>query len=216
MIDWKDQGFLIHLAPLGERRTLATFLTENRGRHRGILKTRPMGLMLGVHSALTWTSRLEDNLGTLQVEPSLGALWQSMTHGLSMQAIGSMCALSHWLAPERVPMPMTYQAFGQAAAQMATAQGLSLYDGFEHTLLYELGYVAMAQSCPHGLSRGGPVQTSAQSHPLLERLKDRQNLLLKLYPQLSFLHTMRQNFLHALFQSAFARPGGPAGAFKVF
>ncbi len=73
-MQWTDKGILIAITKFGETDQLATFVTENHGMTKGLIKggiskkQKPY-LQIGNEFSITWKSRLEEQLGFFSFDP---------------------------------------------------------------------------------------------------------------------------------------------------
>ncbi|MCR5506679.1 MAG: DNA repair protein RecO [bacterium] len=73
-MQWTDKGILIAISKFGETDQLATFITENHGLSKGLIKgglsrkQKPY-LQIGNEFQIVWKSRLEEQLGFFSFDP---------------------------------------------------------------------------------------------------------------------------------------------------
>ncbi len=73
-MQWADKGILIAISKFGETDQLATFLSENHGMVKGLIKggiskKQKTYLQIGNEFQINWKSRLEEQLGFFSFEP---------------------------------------------------------------------------------------------------------------------------------------------------
>src|SRR5690606_16778512 len=73
-MEWRDEGIILGTRRHGETSTILEVMTAAHGRHLGLVRggrSRRMQPMLqgGNRVELTWRARLDEHLGTFQVEP---------------------------------------------------------------------------------------------------------------------------------------------------
>ena len=73
-MEWQDEGIILGARKHGETSAILEVMTRAHGRHLGLVrggrsrKQQPV-LQAGNRSSLTWRARLDEHLGTFQVEP---------------------------------------------------------------------------------------------------------------------------------------------------
>ena len=89
-MEWRDQGILLSVRQYGESSVIIDVFTPSLGRHKGIVRggnSRKIApaLQPGSQLALIWKARLQEHLGTFQVEPikSRTAMVMSLGQGPS-------------------------------------------------------------------------------------------------------------------------------------
>jgi hypothetical protein len=104
-MEWQDRGIIIGTRRHGETSLILEVMTEQRGRHLGLVrggrsrKQQPV-LQPGNEVELTWRARLEEHLGTFQVEPVALAAARLMEHPSGIYGI-QLLASHLRLLPER-------------------------------------------------------------------------------------------------------------------
>lgn len=151
-MEWRDEGALISVRPYGESAAIIEVLTARHGRHLGVVRggaTRRMAGILqpGAQLALTWTARLDDQMGTFKAEP-IHARAALLADRAALDALNAICALTHLALPERDPHPAFY-------AKTVTLLDLLEQNGpwqmayllWEASLLEEMGFALDLTSC---------------------------------------------------------------------
>lgn len=145
-MDWQDQGTILSARPHGETSMIVEAFTASHGRHLGVVRggaSRKMAAMLqpGSHVALAWHARLDDQIGTLKVEP-LTSRAGAMEDRLALAGLSAVCALLSASLPEREPQPGLYAATEPLFDVIGRAiEGWPLdYLRWEAGLLDTLGY----------------------------------------------------------------------------
>ncbi|XSG82550.1 MAG: DNA repair protein RecO [Methyloligella sp. ZOD6] len=113
-MDWRDDGILLSTRPLGEANAIAELLTEQHGRHLGLVRggrSRRLRPLLQPSNLLhiTWRARLPEHLGSVTVE-----LMQAYAAGVlddpaALLCIESLTSMARML-PERDPHPALYHS----------------------------------------------------------------------------------------------------------
>lgn len=115
-MQWTSEGIILFTRPLGEKSHLASLLTPDCGRHMGVLRGAPP--MIGTVCHYRWSARLPHDLGNWQLDPlmSVGARIMSDPHKL--QALLSLCHLTHHHLAERHPYPILYATLLQVLSSL--------------------------------------------------------------------------------------------------
>ena len=143
-MEWADDGIILGTRRHGETSLIVEALTPGHGRHLGIVKGGRSRRMRGtlqpgnlVH--LVWRARLEDHLGTYQIEP-LEDRAAELIENRTVLA-GFMTIAAHVrLLPERDPGPDLFEHFaatydmlpgvlGDDASSEEDSFGTGLHDG---------------------------------------------------------------------------------------
>ena len=151
-MEWQDTGTIISVRKHGENSTIVDVLTQTHGRHAGLVrggagrKLAPI-LQPGTQVDVEWRARLEDHLGTYNIEP-IQSRTTILSNRLALSAMGSVCALVNFSFPERMALPRLYAVTINLFDQMAAGGAwLSDYALWEYTVLEELGYGLDLESC---------------------------------------------------------------------
>ena len=144
---------IVSVRPHGETAAIVEVLTADHGRHAGVVhggmsrKKTPI-LQPGNQVQVEWRARLEEHLGRFHVE-----LTQSRSAILSdrraLAALGSVCALVAFAAPERMNLPGVYGPTLELVDGLLTGNDSwhADYALWEMLLLEELGYGLDLSSC---------------------------------------------------------------------
>jgi DNA repair protein RecO (recombination protein O) len=151
MIEWTDHGILLAAEPHGEGHAVAQMLTEQHGRHAGLIqggasRKRAHELQLGAEMQLAWRARLSDHLGTYscELETPHAAFWLEDRRRLS--AIAAACAVATAL-PEREPMPGVYHGLRAFLGLLEGDSWPAAYIAWELGLLSALGFGLALDRC---------------------------------------------------------------------
>ncbi len=151
MIEWTDQGILLSAEPHGEGHAVVQMLTEQHGRHAGLIhggasRKRAHELQPGAQMQLAWRARLADHLGTYtcELETPHAAFWLEDRRRLT--AIAAACAVASVL-PEREPMPGVYNGLAAFLAMLETDAWPAGYIAWELGLLSALGFGLALDRC---------------------------------------------------------------------
>ncbi len=184
-MEWRDEGVVLEVRPLGERDLKITALTFEHGRHAGLViagrsrKKAPL-LQPGNRLDLLWRARLESQLGHFAVEPRRLYAATLVDDPRRLQAVAAVTALLEASLPEREPHPKLYAALltllGRLAADQAWPEA---YVRFELLLLAELGFALELDRCAltgmrEGLAyvspRTGRAVSATAAGPWVDRL----------------------------------------------
>lgn len=113
-MEWRDTGIVLSCRSHGETSAIAEVLTREHGRCLGLIRggrsrrLRPI-LQPGNIVDLVWRARLEEHLGTLQLEPVELKAGFIMDNRLRLAGLTTIAGLAQVL-PEREPHPRLYEA----------------------------------------------------------------------------------------------------------
>lgn len=186
-MQWTDEGVVVGVRKHGESSVILELMTREHGRHLGLVhggrsKTLQPVLQPGNGVQATWRARLDEHLGTYQVE----ALDLRAAHFIgSSLALYGLATLSHLLRhlPERDPHPALYETLTVLMDHLDDADlAPALFVRFELAILAELGFGLDLGSCAatgvrHDLTYVSPKSGRAVCAAAGEAYKDR---LLKL------------------------------------
>jgi len=151
-MDWSDEGVIVSLRGHGETSAIIEVLTATHGRHAGIVRggaSRRMKPVLqpGTQVAVRWHARLQEHLGSFQVEP-LRARTRILSDRAALAGLGAVCALVRFAFPERMDLPVLYDATVDLIARMEADDNWAVhYALWEKTLLDGLGYGLDLSDC---------------------------------------------------------------------
>jgi len=144
-MQWQDEGIVLGIKRHGENNAIAEIMTRAHGRHLGLVRggrSRRMQPVLqpGNDVAVLWRARLDQHLGTYQVEPltlRAGQLMETATAVYGVQAMGALLRL----LPERDPHPHLFEALGIILEHLhRPADAGELFVRFEIAVLEDLGF----------------------------------------------------------------------------
>ena len=149
---WTDTAFVLGARAHGESSVILEVLTRDHGRHLGLVhggRSKAMRPVLqpgnGVH--LVWRARLDEHLGSFQVEPAAERAGGLIGSSLALYGLGAMAAHLR-LLPERDPHPALYETALLLLDHLADEDLAGvLFARFELTLLAELGFGLDLASC---------------------------------------------------------------------
>jgi len=153
MIEWRDQGILLSARPHGESAAIVEVLTEQKGRHAGVVrggasrKLAPV-LQTGAQLDLTWKARLEDHLGSFSVELIKSRSAAAMGDRLSLAGVAAVASLLVSALAERESHTALYwRTVGLFDMLGDIALWPLAYLRWEMALLEELGFGLDLSAC---------------------------------------------------------------------
>ena len=151
-MEWQGTGVIISVRKHGETSTIVDVLTQQHGRHAGVVRggaSRKLAPILqpGTQVDAEWRARLEEHLGSYKLEP-VQSRATILSDRLALAAMGSVCALISFAFPERMSFPRLYDATVNLLDQMSVGHAwLSDYALWEQAVLDELGYGLDLDTC---------------------------------------------------------------------
>lgn len=105
-MEWRDQGILLTTRRHGESSAIIDVFTQSHGRHAGIVRggaSRKLAPILqpGAQVDLLWRARLEDHLGSYQVEPLRSRAAAALSGRLPLAGLNAVTGLLAFCLPER-------------------------------------------------------------------------------------------------------------------
>lgn len=152
-MQWRDHGILINVRRHGESSAIIDVFTETHGRHAGVVrggtsrKNAPI-LQPGAQLDLLWNARLEDHLGTYQVEPIRSRAAAALSGRLALAGLNTVTALLVFCLAEREVHGALYQRTEQLLDLLGQDDIWPLaYLNWELALLDEMGFGLDLTSC---------------------------------------------------------------------
>ncbi|WP_171102798.1 DNA repair protein RecO [Ruegeria sp. HKCCD7255] len=152
-MDWRDHGILLTSRRHGETAAIIEVFTEDHGRHAGVVRggnSRKIAPILqpGAQLDVLWRARLEEHLGTFQVEPLRSRAAAAFSGRLALSGLNAVVALLSFCLPERA----AYQALYKQTEQLMDLLGQDeiwplAYMHWERTLLESMGFGLDLTSC---------------------------------------------------------------------
>lgn len=152
LMEWRDQGIVLGTRKYGETSVVLEVMTEAHGRHMGLVRggrSRRMqpALQPGNLLDLAWRARLDEHLGTFQVEPLQLNAARLIDSPVAIYGIQTLAAHLR-LLPERDPHPGLFRALGFVAEHLGEPMaGAVLMARFELAVLEELGFGLDLSQC---------------------------------------------------------------------
>ncbi|WP_421786448.1 DNA repair protein RecO [Hyphobacterium sp.] len=184
-MEWSGKGIVLAVRPHGETSAIVDLLTEEHGRHAGLVRggrsrtLRPV-LQPGNSVSATWRARLADHLGNYTVEADAHRAGLVMDDSLALAGLNSACALACQALPEREKHAPVYRAFEVLLDAMDDAEiWPALYVRWEAGLLKDLGYgldlskcaaTGETQDLTHVSPRTGRAVSREAAEPYIDKL----------------------------------------------
>ena len=152
-MEWSDTGIVLSARRHGESAAVVSLLTENHGRHAGLVHgargRRGRGLYQpGNTLAARWQARLAEHLGRYTCELLRAQSSLLLDDPPRLAALAAICALTEATLPERHPYPQVYGALGHLLdALEASERWAETVVRWELALLGELGFGLDLASC---------------------------------------------------------------------
>jgi DNA repair protein RecO (recombination protein O) len=186
-MEWRDEGIILGTRRHGETSAILEVMTLAHGRHLGLVRggrsrRQQPALQAGNRVEVTWRARLDEHLGTFQVEPldhNAARLFASAAavHGLQVLAAHLR------LLPERDPHAALYQTMAVVLDHLDQPDVAGdLLVRFELLVLEELGFGLDLARCaatgrPDDLAYVSPKSGRAVSRVAGEPWRDRMLVL---------------------------------------
>ncbi|MBX6375006.1 MAG: DNA repair protein RecO [Acetobacteraceae bacterium] len=146
-MEWRAPAIVLDARPFGEGGAVVSLLTEEHGRHAGLVKggfsrTQRAVWQPGNLVEARWVARLSDQLGALTGELVHPAAALAMDDPLALAVLASACAVAEGALPEREPHPRTFDGLLSIIGRLGQGAEAVLADyvRWEADLLAELGY----------------------------------------------------------------------------
>lgn len=173
-MEWKDQGLILGVRRHGETSAILEVMTQDHGRCLGLVRggrssrLRPV-LQTGNTLQVTWRARLEEHLGTFQVEGEKLRAAELMETRFGIHALQTLA--SHLrLLPERDPHKGLYNASQLILDNLDEPRKIArLLIRFELVLLDELGFGLDLSECAATGERHDLVWVSPKSGRAVSR-----------------------------------------------
>ena len=151
-MQWTDEGVVLGVRKHGESSVILELMTQDHGRHLGLVhggRSRSLQPVLqpGNTVQVTWRARLDEHLGTLQVEALRMRAAHFMGSSLALYGLATLAHLLRYL-PERDPHPALYETLTVLVDHLDDANlAPALFVRFEIAMLAELGFGLDLSSC---------------------------------------------------------------------
>ena len=152
-MDWRDHGILLSSRRHGESAAIVEVFTQDHGRHAGVVrggagrKIAPI-LQPGAQLDVAWRARLEDHIGTFQVEPLRSRAASALSGRLALAGLNAVTALLRFCLPEREAHVPLYHRTEQVLDLLGQDDIWPLaYLRWELALLEEMGFGLDLSAC---------------------------------------------------------------------
>ncbi|KUJ77463.1 DNA repair protein RecO [Ruegeria profundi] len=168
-MDWRDHGILLTTRRHGETAAIVEVFTESHGRHAGVVRggtSRKIAPILqpGAQLDVLWRARLEEHIGTFQVEPLRSRAAAAFSGRLALAGLNAVVALLTFCLPEREPHPAIYTQTERLMDLLGQDEIWPLaYLRWELALLEELGFGLDLSSCAVTGSTSGLAYVSPKT-----------------------------------------------------
>ena len=144
-MEWTDRGIVLRVHKHGETSVIVTLLTEEHGRHAGLVrggsgKRKSPVLQPGNLLQVNWRARLEDQLGTYTCEIERAFSSIVLDDAARLATLCAYCAIVDTTLPERVAEPRIFAALLVLLKELTQEDWQSEYVKWELFLLSELGF----------------------------------------------------------------------------
>ena len=145
-MEWRDHGILLSTRRHGETSAIIEVFTEAHGRHAGVVRggtSRKIAPILqpGAQLDLLWRARLEDHIGSYQVEPLRSRAAAALSGRLALAGLNAVTALLSFCLPEREPHAALYARSEQLLDLLGQDEIWPLaYLKWELALLDDMGF----------------------------------------------------------------------------
>ena len=144
-ISWEDQGIILAARRFGEHDAIVTLLTENQGRHAGIVKggsgKRGRGILQpGNLVKAWWRARLDEQLGTFTLEGLRPFAADAMASASVLTGLSALCSMAEATLPEREPHAAIYRQTLHLLEHLGVPGWEAEYVQWELALLRDMGY----------------------------------------------------------------------------
>ncbi len=145
-MEWSASGIVLSVRHHGESSAIVSLLTQDHGRHLGLVRGGAGRKMRGVLQTgnevqATWRGRLEEHLGTYTIELTKARAAVLLDDAERLAGLSSLCAITDVALAERELHPALYHGLQSAlgAAEESTAWA-AVYVRYELGLLQEMGF----------------------------------------------------------------------------
>lgn len=151
-MEWVDEGIILGVRKHAETSAIVEVMTRHHGRHLGLVRggrSRRMQpvLQTGNSIDIVWRARLDEHLGSFQVEPVKMRAAQLMENAIGVNGIQALAAILRFL-PERDPHENLYEILEVMIDNLEVpADAGELFVRFELTVLDELGFGLDLDTC---------------------------------------------------------------------
>ncbi len=145
-VEWTAPAIVLDARPYGEGGAVATVLTREHGRHRGLVKGgaargQAAVWLPGNLIQCRWIARLSDQLGAFAAELVHPGAALAMQDATALAILAAGCAVAEGALPEREAHPRVFDGLLHLVLRLGEGErALPDYVAWEVTLLAEIGY----------------------------------------------------------------------------
>jgi DNA repair protein RecO (recombination protein O) len=173
-MQWTDSGIVLGVRRYGESSVILELMTVAHGRHLGVVRGGrgqrfAAALQPGNRVRAVWQARLEEQLGTYQIEPEEHRAAGLIGSGGALYAIGYLAALTR-LLPEREPHEGLYLALDLIIGHLGElGVAAPLVIRYETEILKALGFGLDLTACAATGSQHELIYVSPKSGKAVSR-----------------------------------------------
>ncbi len=183
-MQWTDEGVVLGVRKHGESSVILELMTREHGRHLGLVhggrsKALQPVLQPGNSVQATWRARLDEHLGTYQIEGSELRAARLMNSSMALYGLATLAQLLRYV-PERDPHFALYETMTVLVDHLDDPHlAPALFVRFELAMLAELGFGLDLSSCAatgterdlaYVSPRSGRAVCAAAGEPYKDRL----------------------------------------------
>jgi len=152
-VEWTAPAIVLDARPYGEGGAVATVLTAEHGRHRGLAKGGSARGQTAVWQPgnlieCRWVARLSDQLGAFNAELVHPGAALAMEDAAALAILASACAVAEGALPEREAHPRVFDGLLRLILRLGEGEGaFADYVAWETVLLAEIGYGMDLSAC---------------------------------------------------------------------
>ena len=183
-MQWTDEGVVLGVRKHGESSVILELMTREHGRHLGLVhggrsKALQPVLQPGNSVQATWRARLDEHLGTYQIEGSELRAARLINSSMALYGLATLAQLLRYV-PERDPHFALYETMTVLVDHLDDPHlAPALFVRFELAMLAELGFGLDLSSCAatgterdlaYVSPRSGRAVCAAAGEPYKDRL----------------------------------------------
>ena len=151
-MEWTDQGIVVSARRHGEASLIVTLLTEDHGRHAGLVKGGGSRRNSGLYEpgnllSVEWRARLPEHLGSFKCDLKKAFSAEALGSSLTLSGLSAACAMVEGLLPERERHTPIFEGFMALLESLGEPAWPSLYVRWELGVLAELGFGLDLSAC---------------------------------------------------------------------
>jgi DNA repair protein RecO (recombination protein O) len=172
MVEWRDKAIVLEAMKFADHDAIVTVFSREHGIYKGVCKAaltkkNRATMEPGNIADVRWYARLQEHLGSMQLEVESPIASRVMIDTLKLTTLGALCSLLKTTLPEHDPHPQLFDAVEGFLHHMAEVaepfEWLSNYIALEVRLLEELGFGLDLTECAATGSRENLTHVSPKS-----------------------------------------------------